>query len=168
MKKKTCVLLFVAITMFVLVGWGKKEVRLLDSSKLIDLNAAIGLAKPGGTAGDTEESSKSSESDIVEKDEKSDGENHAAHDNIDVIAKDIVIRIRGEQISYTCGSFNRSNISDLQLETRIRQDYMPGAHVTLMDDFAEAHVYKSVCDILDELNRDMGLTYKEDRVVGGE
>ena len=163
MKRKITALLLAMIAMLVLAGWGKKEVRLLDSSKLIDLNKAIELAKPGGMAGDSEENAEtSSEAAEAEDAKETEGDNHSVHDTLDSVVKNIVIRVRGERISYTCGSINLDNISETQLMNRIRSDYAAGAQVTLMDDFAETHAYKAVKGLLDELKEDIGLNYKED------
>ena len=171
MKKRIHILLFVLIAMFVLIGWGRKEVKLLDGNKkkLIDLKKAIELAKPGGSAGDLkEESEAASESNTVEDDEAPESESNAVHDSIDDVAKDIVIIIRDENISYSCGNDNRDSIPDTQLESRIRLDFASGAQVTLLDNFAEAHVYRNVRGILEKLKNDIGLTYREDQFVGGE
>lgn len=169
MKKKIKILLFALVAMFILVGWGKKEVRLLDSSKLIDLNKAIELAKPGGNAGDSEEEvDNPSDSSASDEEETSEAENHAVHDSIDETPKNIVIIIRGKKISYSCGSVTRDSISDRQLERIIRLDFVSGTQVTLMDDFAEAHVYMTVREVLDKLKNDIGLSYKEDIFKGGE
>ncbi len=151
--------------MLILAGWGGREVRLLGSEKLIDLDKAIALAKPGGMAGDTEEASETAED---AGDEKEDGENDGAQQDGAVSVKNIVIRIRGEQIFYTCGGSDSGIVSDSQLSDRIRADYVQGAQVILMDDFAEAHVYRNVLGILEDLKTDIGLSYKEDRFAGGE
>lgn len=164
MKKKLGVLLCLLSIMFVLVGWGR-EVNLLDSGKLIDLDKAIGLAKPGGMAGDSEDAA--SEDAKSDDEEETEDENHTKHDSLNEETKHIVIRIRGEEISYTCGNKKSDNISTAQLENMIRSDYASGAQVTLVDDFAESHVYKSVCDVLDGLKNDIGLSYEADQSVGG-
>lgn len=167
MKKRARILLFVLSIMFVLVGWGKKEVRLLDSSKLIDLEEAIDHAKPGGMSGNSEEESETvSENTSSDDDEETEGENQAEqqteHDSLDEVYKNIVIRINEEEIFYTCGTINTDRLSASQLEDRIRSDYTSGTQVTLMDDFAESHVYKSVQEVLDMLRSDIGLIYKEE------
>ena len=41
MKKRVHILLFALISVLVLAGWGGKDVRLLDSGKLIDLDKAV-------------------------------------------------------------------------------------------------------------------------------
>lgn len=169
MKKRVSILLFVLSIMLVLVGWGKKEVKLLDSSKLIDLNKAIELAKPGGLSGDLEEESETASESVSSNDDKETvAENQTEHENLDEANKNIVIRIRDDEIFYTCETMNSVKISASQVEDRIRLDYTSGAQVTLMDDFAESHVYKSVQEVLDVLRSDIGLIYKEDQVVGGE
>ncbi len=162
MKKRFRVVLYIVLTMFILVGWGIKEVRLLDSSKLIDLNKAIALAKPGGSFGDSKEDSRT-----ASENENEDGKQAEAHNNIDGVAKDIVIRVRDKQIYYSSGNGKEVSVSDTQLESRIRMDFVDGIEVTLVDDYAESHVYKSVREVLNNLKNDMNLTYKEDLSAGG-
>lgn len=162
MNKRIGILLIILLTMFVLVGWGKKEVKLLGSNKLIDLSKAIELAKPGGKSGESEEKPKeTSDTDTSNDEETTESGNYAEHDSVDKATQIIIIRIRGEQISYTCGAVNIDDATDAQLEDRIRSDYVSGAQLTLIDDFAEAHKYKSVRQTLDELKKDIGLEYKE-------
>lgn len=173
MKKKLGALLFVLISMFVLVGWGKKEVRLLDSDRLIDLSKAIEFSKPGGNAGDTEEpqeevSETLPENVTVEDEKESEGENLENHETIGDVTKNIEIRIRGEKIFYNCGSVNRDGIADKYLEDRIRLDFVSGTQVKLEDDFAEVHTYKNVQKVLKKLKNEIGLTYIEGPYVGGE
>ncbi len=162
MKKKIGVLLFVLSIMFVLVGWGK-EVKLLDGGKLIDLDKAIGLAKPGGMAGNSEDGSKESS----DNEEASEAEDNTKQDSLNEEAGNIVIRIRGEKIYYTCGNKKSDNISTAQLENKIRSDYASGTQVTLVDDYAESHVYKDVLEVLNGLKNDIGLSYEADQYAGG-
>ena len=165
MNKKTGLMLISLLALFVLAGFGKTEVELLDSGKLIDLEKAIGLAKAGGSAGSSEEGSDAaSETDP----EDAAGEEPSGYGSTRGAVKDIVIRIRGEQIFYRCGSLTMGGFTDTQLEDRLRSDFVSGAKVTLTDDFAEAHVYKTVRGILDRLNNDMGMTYSETLASGGE
>ena len=166
MKKRIHVLPAALILMLMLVGWGGKEVKLLDSGRLIDLDKAIGLAKPGGMSGDTEEASGPSED--AEDEKEQEGENDGTDPATDVLAKNIDIRIRGERIFYTCGDTDSENIADNKLKDRLRSDYVQDAQVTLTDDFAEAHVYRKALGILEELKTDIGLSYREDRFAGGE
>ncbi|MBO6137609.1 MAG: hypothetical protein J6O71_03260 [Lachnospiraceae bacterium] len=166
MKRKVTLLLFMLTAFALLTGWGKKEVRLLDSSKLIDLSKAIELAKPGGSAGDSEEPSESEES--GEEGKVSGNSSQELQESLSPAYQRIVIRIRGEQIFYTHGRYSQDDISAAGLESALRSDYVPGREVILMDDFAEAHVYKEVCGVLDELKSSIGLAYKEDMAAGGE
>lgn len=170
MKKRISVLLLIMTAMFVLVGWGKKEVRLLDSSKLIDLNKAIELAKPGGMSGDSEEDTdRLPEIDEAEEDNAgSENDNDSVHDSLNAAASNIVISIRDKQISYTNSAIHNDNITVAQLRSRIQKDYTSKAQITLMDDFAESHVYNDVLKVLNELKSDIGLTYKEEQSAGGE
>ena len=166
MKKRIHVLLLALISASVLVGWGGKEVKLLNSEKLIKLDEAIERAKPGGMAGDTEEALGPDEDTGDEK--EPDSKSGAADPDTEARVRNIDIRIRGERIFYTCGDVNSGNISDTQLEERIRTDHAQGAQVTLIDDYAEAHVYRKALGILEELKNETGLSFKEERFTGGE
>ncbi len=168
MKNSIIKSIYVLIIMLALVGWGKSEVRLLDSSKLIDLNKAIEFAKSGGNKGDSEENNNKS-SEISNDNDKKETESNkdTKNDQIDNVTNNIVIRIREEKIFYTCGSKNLDGIILKQLENRIRLDYSSGTQITLVDDFAESKTYKNVCEILDGLKRDIGLNYNEDQIIGG-
>lgn len=168
MKKKVGVLLYILIAMFMIVGWEKKEVELLVNGKLIDLGYVIGLAKPGGSAGDSEEESESlSENNAAEGEDNSKVEIHTDYVSMNEVNKNIEIKIRGEKISYSCGIERSDNILDTQLESAIRSDLGPKTKVTLIDDYAEAHAYRNVRRILDKLKNNTGLTYVE-RADGGE
>ena len=165
MNKKTGLMLISLLALFVLAGFGKTEVELLNTGKLIDLEKAIGLAKAGGSAGSLEEGSDaSSETDP----EAAEGEEPSGSGSTQGAVKDIVIRIRGEQIFYRYGSLTMGGFTATKLEDRLRSDFVSGAKVTLADDFAEAHVYKNVLGILDRLKNEMGLTYIETTASGGE
>ena len=164
MKKRVHILLFALISVLVLAGWGGKDVRLLDSGKLIDLDKAVELAKPGGMSGDTEEAPGPDEDDKDKKPDKR--EEDEDPDDTDPVAEKIAIRVRGERIFYSCGVAGNVNIS--QLKDRILSDYVSGASVTLIDDFAEAHVYRRALSILEEVKNDIGLSYREELSAGGE
>lgn len=161
MKKKGGMLLLFLLSVFMLAGWGKKEVRLLNSNKLIDLNKAIELAKPGGSAGDAEEPSDKEASDAADE---SEDVNDKTGEETAASKRDIVIRVRGEDIYYACGTDDPEVISAAQLENRIRLDHSAGSRLTLYDDFAEAHVYKDVRKVLADLKSSIGLNYEEEQL----
>ena len=163
MKKKIKILLFMMLSFLVLAGWGKKEVKLLDSSKLIDLNAAIELAKPGGMSGDSDV-----ESETNSGNDGDDGESYSDHDSIQPQVVNIVIRVRGNVVTYTCGNHSWEDVDYIQLKSRIRADYSTNAIVILYDDYAEAHTYRDILVILDEMKNEIGLIYMEDQDAGGD
>ena len=166
MKRKVTVLLLMLAALVWLTGWGKKEVRLLDSSKLIDLSKAIELAKPGGSEGDSEEDTGETEAAGSNAAGVSENGSRELQESLSPVSQRIVIRIRGEQIFYTHGRYSQDDISAAGLESALRSDYVSGSEVVLMEDFAEAHVYKEVCRVLEELKNSIGLVYEEER--GGE
>lgn len=162
MRKKGGILFLFLLTVLMLTGWGRKEVRLLSSNKLIDLNKAIELARPGGSAGDTEDPSDKNASD---PEDESEGGAGKAGEETDISKKDIAIRVRGESVYYACGSGEPESIAAQKLEGRIREDHVSGSTVTLYDDFAEAHTYKDVRAILDALKDSIGLNYEEEQLT---
>lgn len=132
MKRKVRLLAFLFLSLLFLVGWGKKEVELLDDKPLIDLNKALGICLPGSDASSDETTSDSGKE-----------------------SKTIIIHIRDRKVTYDSVLWEDLN----KLDHRIRQDYADHASFRLIDDYAESHVYKKVKNILSELESEIGLVY---------
>ena len=49
-----------------------------------------------------------------------------------------------------------------KLEEQIRQDHSPWISFQLVDDFAEAHVYRRIMAILEDLEKEIGIRYSRD------
>lgn len=139
------------LSLLLLVGWGKKNVELLNDKKLIDLNVAIGLCMPGA---DTLDSRK----DTTHTDEPEDEKSQTYRDSTEDEEKTIVIRIRGQKVTYDSVWWNEPD----RLEDRIREDYGDKVLFRIVDDYAESHVYRRVKGILSELKSEIGLVYTEE------
>ena len=155
MKRKYKLLLFTVFSLLFFVGWGKKNVELLNNKKLIDLNLAIEKCLLG-----TEVDNKETNSDNDEKVEEIVPKvTVIPEDKITIEEKEktIVISVRGRKITY---HFVECDVD--KLKDKIRQD--KGEHVSfqLVDDFAESHVYKRVMAILSELELEIGLKYTKE------
>ena len=154
MKRKYKLLLFIVISLLCLVGWGKKQVELLNDKKLIDLNLALQNCSLGAD-------SKENTSDNDEKVEEIVPEiTPTPIDKIVIEEKEkiIVISVRGRNITY---NFVKWNDID-KLKDKIKQDNGELVSFQLVDDFAEAHIYRRVIAILSELELEIGLKYTKE------
>jgi len=136
--KKPYIVPLLLFILLLLGAWGSKPVELLDDSKLIDLNKAIDFARPGG--------------ELITPDVTL--FTTAVTTEPQVVETEIIISIRGEMISY-----NGAECVFEDLEDKIRK--MSKEHVTfkLVDDFAEAHLYKKILELLRELKEEIQLRY---------
>ncbi len=171
MGKKISILLVGSIVLFILGGWGKKAVQLLDSKPLIDLSKAIEFAMPGGSPGESTEPedqtdiSETSEDieEMVEPEEPEEAVDLSEHEELEEVTKDMLIRIHGESVFYTFGKTTLEDVTEKDLEKQIREDYSSIVQVKLMDDFAESHTYKSIRKMLELLKEELGMDFIEDR-----
>lgn len=136
-----------------LVGFGKNSVELLSDKPLINLDLAIQNTSigNGGNAG-------------LEGDDKDDKiEDDSSKENNGVVAPP-TIRSRTYRISIRNTSVNYQGILYTDME-KLRDDilsvYKSDDVIILFDDFAEAHAYKKVLEILDELSQSDGIHYEE-------
>ncbi len=153
MKRKYKLLLFMVVSLLCLVGWGKKQVELLNDKKLIDLNLALQNCSLGANS-----DSKENTSDNDEKVEEIVPEiTPTPTDKIVIEQKEktIVISIRGRTVTYDSVEWNDID----KLKDKIKKDNGEYISFQLVDDFAEAHIYKCVRDILLELELEIGLKY---------
>ena len=130
--KKTLKIIFLLVTVITLCSWGEKAVELLDSRKLIDLEKAIEISTPGGAA-------------IFEDDQNDTDTEQNGSQNPS--SKILVVTIRDEQITY-----NQKSVSGVEeLAKKVRMDIKEGMKISLVDDYAEAHVYRDVLKALKEI-----------------
>lgn len=133
--RRTITISFMVLGMFLLLGFGTKSVELLNNSLLIDLDKAISLSSIGN-----------------------EGNEDNSFENVEPVkAKTYVISIRDTRIK-----FGGEVIADASvLKERLAKNFSSGDSVRLVDDFAEAHVYREVLGVLDELSQSEGFTYSE-------
>ena len=164
MKKRGKLFLLLAVSLLVLAGWGQKKVELLSDKKLIDLSVAIGnctlgaedlipdegnntqapngpTATPGPapsvTPRPTPQPTGSSQPIIVPT------------------AKTIIISLRDEEILY-----DLRRVEDMEtLKTRITVENADHISFQLVDNYAEAHVFRRVMKLLEELEAELGIRY---------
>ncbi len=159
MKKKYTIL-FVIFSLMLLAGWGKKNVELLNDKKLIDLDAAIGICIPGA---DTAQASDNVVNQSDAENEEHNEENMTAEialddkERIDEEKQVRVIKIRAREIVYETVETDID-----ELKNKLKQDNGKNVTFKLVDDFAEAHVYKEVKSMLSELEQEIGLKYSND------
>lgn len=135
-----------------IIRLGKKSVELLNNTLLIDLDKAIKDA-PIGNQGNTLMSGE------LPSEETSDhsSENHPFQESEALQEeKKITITIRDTKITYNDRVY--SSVEECDLENKIKAENKNGIyHVQLVDDYAEAHVYREVLAILRELNKTAGI-----------
>lgn len=145
-KKKLIMAIIMLSCILLLGGWGKQKVELLTDGKLIDLEKAIDMAQPGVDE-------KSQEEEATEQQEEP-ANTEEDQETTDSQKKTITIVIRGSQIS-----FNGTTCKVEEISKMTKQSCTSSDRVKLMDDFAEAHVYHKVDEILNELSQSIGFEY---------
>ena len=160
MKKKYTVL-FVIFSLMLLAGWGKKNVELLNDKKLIDLDAAIGICIPGSDAAQASDNAVNQSDAENEEHNEENMTAEIALDDKERIAEENqvrVINIRNRKIVYETVEYTDID----KLKNKLKQDNGKNVTFKLVDDFAEAHVYKEVKSMLSELEQEIGLKYSND------
>lgn len=145
MKRKSMVVFLVFLSVMLLAGWGKKQVELLNDNKLIDLSKAIENCK----GGDSLKPSDNTGTDI----ESSEGTQSDSQDTMG--EKEIIISVRNKSVTYDNVEWKNLNT----IESKIRLDFKENVVFKLVDDFAEAHVYRYLMKVLSELQSEIGITY---------
>ena len=151
MKRKIKISVFLCFSLLLLVGAGKQTVKLLNDRKLIDLSLAIELCLPGGDSA-TKEPDTESETGKVEEPEP-----EVKEEEIKGKEK-IIISIRGREITYDA----QPGFCEEDLKEQMYRDSEGDAVFHLVDDFAEAHLYRYAMAILEELAREKGITYTKE------
>lgn len=139
-------------SVLLLCAWGTKKVEFLDNDKLIDLEKAIEFAKPGAdSVTDTE----------GENNGKTDSGNESGNAP-EAPVKDsiIVISIRDEIVTYNGSVYKEEILENTEVfENMLIRDNKDKTEFKLVDDFAEAHVYKCVLEILKKLHAEANLKF---------
>ena len=147
-EKKLITVVILVSVLLILDGWGKKKIDLMTDGKLINLDKAIVMAQLG-----TEEKNQNTDSNKKDVEEESE-QDQATVDVSVVSSRTYKIRIHGTRIA-----LNGTECKKEELASLIREKCQPGDSVRLLDDYAEAHVYHEVEDILTELSKSIGFKY---------
>lgn len=156
MKRKIRLLFLVLFSLLFLVGFGKKSVELLSDKKLIDLNAAIAYCLPGADSATQEEGKTPLEPSVTPR--PSATPRPTVIPTIKPQPRTVIISVRERVITYNSGE----KIKLIMLEDRIRKDSRYVAGFQLVDDYAEAHVYREIIGILEKLEEELGISYTRD------
>ena len=170
MKRRGKLLLFLAVSLLVLVGWSQKKIELLNDKKLIDLNLAIGKCTLGAEdlipdEGDSTQDSNNSATvpgpvmSVTPKPTQgltpTPKPTTQPKPSLPAKPRTLDISIRDMQVTY-----NHVPWPDLEiLKAQLQKDHDERTTFRLVDDFAEAHVYKQMLEILNELETKIGLRY---------
>ncbi|MCR4745178.1 MAG: hypothetical protein K5894_08100 [Lachnospiraceae bacterium] len=149
-NKKLIIISFLFLFAVSAIGWGKKSVELLNKD-LLNLDKAIDAAEWGS------DDLAANENEIEdENDSESTKNNNSAVSSNTVNSETIKIRINGKRIFV-----NGEECSKEEIEKKLRVFYSGKEMVRIFDDYAEAHVYRAVDEILTELSNSMGFEYYE-------
>lgn len=151
--KKILTIVLCLSSVLLLCAWGTKKVALKsDVGQLIDLKKAIDFELPG--AGSLTDTEGKTDGDTDSSGESGNAPEKPVKDSI------IVISIRDEVITYN-GSVYKEEIFDNAeaFENMLIRDNKDKTEFKLVDDFAEAHVYKCVLEILKKLHSETDLKF---------
>lgn len=130
-----------------LVGWGFNDsVTLFHRNKVIDLQKAIELARPGGDEKADDEINAKEEPAVTGA--KIVSEEESQESTVNIIVSEKIIKIDGKEIS------NVNQAGDF-----IKKLNGPCVTYELIDDYAEARTFKEIISILEELRKDDGIVY---------
>lgn len=139
-------------SVLLLCAWGTKKVDFLDNQKLIDLEKAIEFAKPGADSVSDTEGENEGNADLEIE----------SGNTPEVPVKDsiIVISIRDEIITYNGSVYKEEILENTEaFENMLIRDNNDKTEFKLVDDFAEAHIYKCVLEILKKLHSETDLKF---------
>lgn len=173
MKRKGKLFLLLAVSLLVLIGWGQKKVELLSDKKLIDLSAAIGNCTLGAEdlIPDSEKdattpvttpvpmASVTPKPTVTPRPTSTPTSMPAPSihpkPTLPPKPKTYEIRVRDQVVTY-----KNEPWTDLDILTdRFQSDCNEWTTFRLIDDYAEAHVYRKIIEILNKLETEIGLRY---------
>ena len=157
-----------AISLLALAGWSRKKVELLSDKKLIDLSAAIGkcalgadelLPEEGDTVQDVNSPDRMPAMSVTpiptQKLTPTPRPTSQPKPSLPPKPRTLDISVRDMQVTY-----NHVPWPDLEiLKAQLQKDHDERTTFRLVDDFAEAHVYRRMLEILNELEAEIGLRY---------
>ena len=164
MKKRGKLFFLLAASLLVLAGWGQKKVELLSDKKLIDLSVAIGNCTLGAEDLIPDEGDNTRDPNgptatpgpapsVTPKPTSS--PTGSSQPIIVPTAKTIIISVRDEEILY-----DLRRVEDMEtLKTRITVENADHISFQLVDNYAEAHVFRRVVALLEKLEAEIGIRY---------
>jgi hypothetical protein len=166
MKKRRKLFLLLAVSLLVLAGWGQKKVELLSDKKLIDLSVAIGNCTLGAEdlipdEGDNTQDPNSPTATpgpaptVTPKVSPTPWPTDAPKPTLPAKPRVQDISVRDQVVTYNYVPWPKLDI----LAEQLRRDHNEWTTFRLIDDFAEAHVYRQMLEILNELEAEIGLSY---------
>lgn len=162
-KKRIGITIFSLLCASFIGGFGKKSVELTQNN-LIDIDKAIeisvlGVEETAKTEKKDTQKEKSSDSSKDKSDKSKQSNPVNPTDNGEKQVVTIKVRIRNREV-FVHGE--DVAISTDELSTKIKQIYTGDEKVRLIDDYAEAHIYREVDEILRRLSSEMGFKYEAD------
>ncbi len=132
---------------------------MLNDHKLIDLSLAIHDAKVGTEGSEDKPDEDTEIAKETEKEAESEqvSDNKTAKEPVQKVTKTIKIEIRNKTIK--CNGEVQKDAE--VLKKLLMAEYEEGCAVSLVDDYAEAHVYREVRAMLDGLKSSLDLEYGE-------
>ena len=151
MKRKYKLVLLMIFSLLLLAGWGKKSVELLNDKKLIDLNAALGNCILGAEdlIQDEGNQTQNPENPATPKPTMTPRPTATPRPIVTPVPTEapkprtIVIVVRDQKITYD----SKERLEASTLKEQIQMDHGELVSFRLVDDFAEAHVYRKIMDI---------------------
>jgi len=172
MKKRGTVFLLLMVSLLVLAGWGQKKVELLSDKKLIDLSVAIGNCTLGAEELIPEDGKATPNPSATPVPMTSVTPRPTAAPTLTSMPAPTIhpkptlppkprtrdISVRDQIVTYKAVSWPDLDVFMEQL----RQDQDEWTTFHLVDDYAEAHVYRRIKKMLEELKTELGLKYTEE------
>lgn len=168
MKRKRTLLLFTIAGLLVLAGWGQKKVELLSDKKLIDLSAAIGNCTLGADDLTQDTGKETPNPSATPVPVTSVTPKPTTVPKVTVtpaptptrmpLPRTIDIRVRDQKVVYNYVEWPDLDI----LREQIQKDHAERTTFRLIDDYAEAHVFRRMLEILKQLEEEIGLKYMKE------
>ena len=136
-NQKLLCLVLCAVSAMLLCAWNEKKVELLDQLPLIDLDKAIEAPKPGAIPDHQTAPTETAETTAT---------------TTSTDSRIIYISVQWETILYQ-GKECRAN----ELAEKMKKDFRKNTTFKLIDDYAEAHKYKEVYEILNRQKQTYGM-----------
>ena len=158
MKKKKALLLLVVFSLL-FVGWSTKPVELLTSQKLIDLQLTIKDAPPGyqGNPGTDNTGDSNIESDETDSDDTTTQSNTQIITTSEYSVKITDMSVVFENVTYDVDI--EEDIEKLKSAILSKNNY--SARFVIVDAYAEAHTYRKVLELFQQLSESEHVFYSE-------